>query len=50
MAPLYASDGGRVDRSCLDPERGLAVSGAAVAPGSEGVSTPGGGKWHGKVA
>src|SRR5215510_11102507 len=47
MAPLYASDGSRVDRLCLEPERGLAVSGATVAPASGGVSTPRGGKRHG---
>ena len=41
LAPLYASDGGRVDRSCLDPERGLAVSGAAMAPASGGMSSAG---------
>src|SRR5215510_7667003 len=30
VAPLHAGDGSRLDRSCLEPERGLAVSGAAV--------------------
>jgi hypothetical protein len=50
MAPLYASDGSRVDRSCLEPERGRAVSGAAVATASGGVSTQRGGKRHGEGA
>ena len=50
VAPLYASDGRRVDRSCLESERGLAVSGAAVATASGGVSTPRGGKRHGEGA
>ena len=46
VAPLHAGDGSRIDRSCLEPERGLAVSGAAVAPASGGVITPRGGKRH----
>src|SRR5881628_1058733 len=50
MAPLYASDGSRVDRACLDPARGLAVSGAAVATASGGVSTQRGGKQYGEGA
>src|SRR5215510_12422913 len=50
MAPFYASDGRRVDRACLEPERGLAVSGAAVATASGGVSTQRGGKRHGEGA
>jgi hypothetical protein len=31
MTPLYASDGGRADRSRLDLKRGIAVSDAPVA-------------------
>jgi hypothetical protein len=50
MAPRYASDGSRVDRACLEPERGLAVSGAAVAPASGGGSQQRGGKPHGEGA
>jgi hypothetical protein len=48
LAPLYAGDGSRVDRSCLDSERGLAVSGAAVAPASGGMSRQGSGKRQGR--
>ena len=40
VAALYAGDGGGADRPCLDPARGAAVSRAAVAPASGGVSTP----------
>src|SRR5919197_103697 len=50
VAALYASNGSRVDRSCLEPERGLAVSGAAVATASGGVSTQRDGKRHGEGA
>src|SRR5262249_18909025 len=38
MAPCYAGAGLRGDRSGLEPARGLAVSGAAVATGSGGGS------------
>src|SRR5262249_55185697 len=38
LAALSASTGGPVDRSCLDPARGLAVSGATVATTSGEVS------------
>jgi hypothetical protein len=38
MAPLYASDGGRADRSRLDLKRGVVVSGAAVATTTGAVS------------
>ena len=38
--PLDAGDGGGADRPCLDPARGAAVSRAAVAPASGGVSKP----------
>ena len=44
VAALYASDGGGINRPCVDAERGLIVSGAALAPASGGVSTQGGGK------
>ena len=47
---LPAGDGSRMDRSGLEPARGLAVSGAPGAPASGGGSTPRGGKRHGEGA
>ena len=37
VAALYASDGGRIDRSGLVAQRGVAVSRAPVAPGADGL-------------
>src|SRR5215831_156 len=44
VAALYASDGGGTDGSRLDAARGAALSRAAVATASRGVSKSGGGK------
>ena len=38
VAALFASDGGRIDRSCLVAQRGVVLSGAAVAPATDGLS------------
>ncbi len=37
VAAVYPGDGGGIDRSCLEPERGVAVQSAAVAPGADGL-------------
>ncbi len=37
MAALYARDGGRIDRSRLVAQRGVALSGAAVATAADGL-------------
>jgi hypothetical protein len=37
VAALYASDGGRIDRSRLVAQRGVALSGAAVATAADGL-------------
>jgi hypothetical protein len=50
VAALYTGHGGGIDGSRLDVARGAAVSRAAVAAASRGVSKPGGGKWHDEVA
>ena len=42
VAAVYAGHGGGLDGPCLDIARGIAVSRAAVAAASEGVSTRGG--------
>ena len=44
VAALYAGHGGGIDGPCLDAARGVAVSRAAVAAASRGVSEPSGGK------
>jgi hypothetical protein len=38
VAPVYARDGGRIDRPHMDTERGLAVSGTTLATARGGVS------------
>ena len=38
VAAVHAGDGGGVDRSCLDAARGVALSGAAVAPAADGLN------------
>src|SRR4030095_16089779 len=39
MAPLYPGDGGGIDRSRLVAQRSIAVPGAAVATGPDGLRT-----------
>ena len=48
--PQTPALGRGADRPCVDPARGAAVSGAAMAAARGEVSTPGGGKRQGKVA
>src|SRR5262249_49712629 len=43
VAPLYAGDGGRLDGPCVVDARGVALSGAAVAPAADGLRTSGSG-------
>src|SRR5438552_12669329 len=50
VAAGYASDGGRIDRPCVDAERSAALSRATVATAGRGVRKPGGGKRQGKSA
>jgi len=38
VAAVYASDGGGTHRSCMDIARGLALSGATVAPTADGLN------------
>jgi len=38
VAAVHAGDGGRLDRSCLEPERGVAVQSAAVATVADGLN------------
>src|SRR5262249_8583674 len=40
VAAVYASDGGRIDRPCLDPAGSAAVPGATMAPASGAMSKP----------
>jgi hypothetical protein len=37
VAAVYPGDGGGVDGSCVDVERGVTLSGAAVAPAADGL-------------
>ena len=37
VAAVYAGDGGGIDRSCVDVARGVALSGATVAPAADGL-------------
>ena len=37
VAAVYASDGGRLDGSCLEPQRSIVFPGAAVASAADGL-------------
>jgi hypothetical protein len=50
LATADTSDGRGADGAGVDPPRGVALSGAAMAAASGGVSTQGDGQRHGKVA